>query len=102
MSGKNAKLFFINYRQGKFIYFRFEDTPLQYPSPSQLKKKFIIKNKRKRIFGDLAEMKSSYEKLYISTIEQSKKKNENSILMNKNAEKNQNINNTNNIQKQNK
>ena len=58
--------------------------PLQYPSPNQLKNKFIIKNKRKRIFGDLAEMKSSYEKLYLSTIEQNRKKNENSFLLNKN------------------
>ena len=78
--------------------------PLQYPSPNQLKNKFIIKNKRKRIFGDLAEMKSSYEKLYITTIEQNRKKNENSILMNKNnsisTEQHTNINNTNNIQKQ--
>ena len=80
--------------------------PLQYPSPNQLKNKFIIKNKRKRIFGDLAEMKSSYEKLYISTIEQNRKKNENSLLMNKNNSNsteqntNLNINNSNNIQKQ--
>ena len=78
--------------------------PLQYPSPNQLKKKFIIKNKRKRIFGDLAEMKSSYEKLYLSTIEQNRKKNENSILKNKissfSTEKSSNsIVNTNNNQK---
>ena len=80
--------------------------PLQYPSPYQLKKKFIIKNKRKRIFGDLAEMKSSYEKLYLSTIEKNRKKNENSLLMNKNPsfsdENNSNtIANTNNSQKKN-
>ena len=78
--------------------------PLQYPSPNQLKKKFIIKNKRKRIFGDLEEMKLSYEKLYSSTIEQNRKKNENSLLMNKtssfSSEKNTNTNTTNNIQKQ--
>ena len=80
--------------------------PLQYPSPNQLKKKFIIKNKRKRIFGDLVEMKSSYEKLYLSTIEKNRKKNENSLLMNKNPsfsdENNSNtIANTNNSQKKN-
>ena len=79
--------------------------PLQYPSPNQLKKKFIIKNKRKRIFGDLAEMKSSYEKLYVSTIEQNRKKNENTLLMSKNSsfsnENNSNTNSSsNNIQKQ--
>lgn len=48
--------------------------PLLYPSPNELKNKFIIKNKRKRIFGDLAEMQLSYEKLYMSTIEQIRKK----------------------------
>ena len=76
--------------------------PLQYPSPNQLKKKFIIKNKRKRIFGDLEEMRLSYEKLYSSTIEQNRKKNENSLLMTKNSslsEKSTNSN-VNNIQKQ--
>ena len=74
--------------------------PLQYPSPNQLKKKFIIKNKRKRIFGDLAEMKASYEKLYLSTIEQNKKKNENSLLIHRNLSAPIESTNQNNIQKQ--
>ena len=79
--------------------------PLLYPSPNELKNKFIIKNKRKRIFGDLAEMQSSYEKLYMSTIEQIRKKNENSLKMNNSSfaiEKNSNAsnNNNNNIEKQ--
>ena len=74
--------------------------PLMYPSPNQLKNKFIIKNKRKRIFGDLNEMQLSFEKQYMSTIEQIRKKNENSLKMNNSSnfaiEKTSNINNSNN------
>ena len=58
--------------------------PLQFPSPNQLKKKFIIKNKRKRIFGDLPEMKLNYERLYNNILEENKKKNKLSISLNPN------------------
>ena len=68
------------------LYILDSDTPpLLYPSPNQLKKKFIIKNKRKRILGDLVKMQNSYEKNYMNTLEQMHKKNEsqkNELLLN--------------------
>ena len=71
------------------LYIIDNDTPpLLYPSPNQLKKKFIIKNKRKRILGDLVKMQNVYEKNYMNTLEQINKKNQN--------QKNDVINNTNN------
>ena len=38
-----------------------QNPPLFYPSPNELRKKFIIKNKRKRIFGNLDKMKHDYQ-----------------------------------------
>ena len=71
------------------LYILDNDTPpLLYPSPNQLKKKFIIKNKRKRILGDLGKMQNVYEKNYMNTLEQINKKNQ--------TQKNELINNTNN------
>ena len=70
------------------LYILDNDTPpLLYPSPNQLKKKFIIKNKRKRILGDLGKMQNVYEKNYMNTLEEINKKNQN--------QKNELINNTN-------
>lgn len=54
-----------------------ENPPLIYPSPNELKKKFIIKNKGKRIFGNLTEMKINYHKLFVSIMNENKKKLEN-------------------------
>ena len=48
--------------------------PLIYPSPNELRRKFIIKNKRKRIFGDIKEMKINYHKLFQATMNENKKK----------------------------
>ena len=48
--------------------------PLIYPSPNELRRKFIIKNKRKRIFGDIKEMKINYHNLFQATMNENKKK----------------------------
>ena len=61
--------------------------PLQYPSPNMLKRKFIIKNKRKRIFGDLMELKNRFEKL------RTKNKIQNDSIISTNNSENNNFNN---------
>ena len=48
--------------------------PLIYPSPNELLRKFIIKNKRKRIFGDVKEMKINFHKLFHANIIENKNK----------------------------
>ena len=74
------------------MYILDNDTPpLLYPSPNQLKKKFIIKNKRKRILGDLAKIQNVYEKSYMNTLEQINKKNQDQkneleLINNKNSD----------------
>ena len=57
-----------------------ENPPLIYPSPNELKKKFIIKNKGKRIFGNLTEMKINYHKLFVSIMNENKRKMESQAL----------------------
>ena len=84
------------------LYILDNDTPpLLYPSPNQLKKKFIIKNKRKRILGDLAKIQNAYEKSYMNTLEQINKKNQDQkneldlINNNKNSDFNLSMNDSN-------
>ncbi len=85
---EKMKNYFLEIIGRENLYILDNDTPpLLYPSPNQLKKKFIIKNKRKRILGDLGKMQNAYEKNYMNTLEQMHKKNEN--------QKNEIINNIN-------
>lgn len=85
---EKMKNYFLEIIGRENLYILDNDTPpLLYPSPNQLKKKFIIKNKRKRILGDLGKMQNVYEKNYMNTLEQMHKKNED--------KKNELINNTN-------
>ena len=83
---EKMKNYFLEIIGRENLYILDSDTPpLLYPSPNQLKKKFIIKNKRKRILGDLVKMQNSYEKNYMNTLEQMHKKNEsqkNELLLN--------------------
>ena len=75
---EKMKNYFLQIIGRENLYILDNDTPpLLYPSPNELKKKFIIKNKRKRILGDLVKMQNSYEKNYMNTLEQIHKQNKN-------------------------